>query len=210
MKKVISLVFVCVLLASLVSCGGNNEEDKIISSAPTSSVVIIDVAKFASEGSIEGCEYALGTSPETIKTDFHYGDDEYWGVGDTVSSRYNIDAVPLEIFEKDNGEVRMSSGDSRFYYNKAAEDKGISYIAHFSDAYGLKVGLASTDTIKTAIDATPSYDGFAEENDLFFFIGSVDGVYTLKYQFGIYELSFYFMDGKLSATCLSNTEIWSR
>ncbi len=209
MKKIFAVVLACLLLATFVACGAT-EDEKVSSMAPTSSAIIIDVAKFAAEGSIEGCAYALGASPETIKTDFHYGDDEYWGIGDTVSSRYNIDAVPLEVIEKDNGEIRMSSGETRFYYNKSDEDKGISFIAHFSDAYGLKVGIASTDTIKTAVDATPAYDGFAEQDDLYFFIGGAEEVYTIKYQFDSFELSFYFMDGKLSATCIKNTEVWTR
>jgi len=207
MKKILALLFVAVFLFSFASCSDNSDEE-VSSKAPVSSVEIIDIVKYAEKGEIVGCEFALGTSPDKIKEDYHYGDDEYWGIGDTVSSRYNIDAVPLDVREKDNGEVRLSTADAKFYYYTANADKGISFIAQFHDAYGLKVGIADTDSVKTAITQKPSYDGFAESEELFFFFDSPEDVYTLKYDFNDYELSFYFINGKLSATCIKNTTLW--
>ena len=32
----------------------------------------------------------------------------------------------------------------------------------------------------------------------------------LKYEFSNYELSFYFVNGKLSATCISDTNVWNK
>lgn len=207
MKKLLALLLVTVFVLSFASCS-DNSEDEVSSKTPVSSVEIIDIVKYAQKGEIVGCEYALGTSPDKIKEDYHYGDDEYWGVGDTVSSRYNIDAVPLDVREKENGEVRFSTSDAKFYYYTANIDKGISFIAQFHDAYGLKVGIADTDSVKTAITQKPSYDGFAESSELFFFFDSPEDVYTLKYDFGEYQLSFYFINGKLSATCIKNTTLW--
>lgn len=209
MKRIISIALVLLMAISFVSCTGNSDAD-VSSSSSTVSVEIIDIEKYASKGEIYGCEYALGTSPDKIKEDYHYGDDEYWGEGDTVSSRYNIDAVPLDVREKDDGEVRLSTGDAKFYYYSADADKGISFIAQLHDAYGLKVGIADTDTVKTAVTATPTYDGFAESEDLFIFFDSPEGVYLLKYEFSNYELSFYFVNGKLSATCISDTNVWNK
>ena len=207
MKKIMALVLAFVLVMSFVACA-KDEDAAESSKLPTSSVEIINIAEYASKGEIKGCEYALGTSPETIKTDYHYGDDEYWGMTDTVSSRYNIDAVPLEIREYEDGRVRLSTADAKLYYHASQADKGISYIAQFHDAYGLRVGLSDTDSVKNAITDTPSFDGFAPSEDLFFFFDNPENVYSLKYTFGDYELAFYFVDGKLSATCLKNTVLW--
>ena len=210
MKKIIALLVSVTLIMTFAACSKDDKVDETPSSKlPVSSVEIIDISSYASKGEILGCEFSLGTSPDTIKEAYHYGDDEYWGVGDTVSSRYNIDAVPLDVREYENGDVRFSTSDAKFYYNSAKADKGIAFIAQFHDAYNLKVGIADTDMVKNAIDQTPSYDDFAESDELFFFFDTPDGAYTLKYNFGDYELSFYFINGKLSATCIKNTLLWS-
>ena len=209
MKRLIALTLVLICVASFTSCTGEKKDDQS-SKLPVSSVEIINIEEFASKGEIEGCEYALGTSPDKIKEDYHYGDDEYWGIGDTVSSKYNIDAVPLDVRETEDGRVRFTTSDSRYYYYTANADKGISYVAHFHDAYGLKVGIADTDTVKNAISAKPTYDDFVKSEELFFFFDRPDDVYSLKYTFGDYELAFYFINGKLSATCLSNRTLWNQ
>ena len=207
MKKILAFVLTLILVISFAACAKDEGVDES-SKMPTSSAEIINIAEYASKGEIKGCEYALGTSPDVIKSDYHYGDDEFWGMTDTVSSRYNIDAVPLDVREYEDGRVRFTTSDAKFYYHSSQADKGISYIAQFHDAYGLKVGIADTDSVKNAITDVPVFDGFAASEDLFFFFDNPENVYSLKYKFVDYELSFYFVDGKLSATCLKNTVLW--
>lgn len=210
MKNFIAIIVAVTIVFTLTACGKTTEDaSSNVSKSPVSSQEIIDVAEYASKGEIKGCEFALGTSPDTIKEAYHYGDDEYWGIGDTVSEQYNIDASPLDIREKEDGEVRLSASDAKFYYYKDNEDKGISFIAQLHDAYSFKVGISDTDSIKNAISQAPSFDGFAESSDLFFFYDNPDDVYALKYNFGDNELSFYFINGKLSATCIKNTKLWN-
>ncbi len=207
MKKIVSLILCVVIFLSVTACVKEDKSRPTSSkSMPTSSTVAVDIVKQASKGIIDGCEFGIGTNPETIKEAYHYGDEEYWGTNEDASSKHNIDAVELDIREGDP--VRMTTGDTKYYYHVADQDKGISFIAYFYDAYSLRLGISDTQTVKDAVKAKPVFDGFANEEDLFFFFGEPTDVYALTYKFDDMELSFYFMDGKLSATTLKKVSVW--
>ncbi len=216
MKRIICFVLCVIIAVSLVGCVGNGEDTASSSNASRltlSTGATVSAKEYALKGEIYNCEFKLGTSVQTIKDAYHYGDEAYWGTGESdegssSSVKNNIDATPLEIYGEDP--IRMITGDAKYYYHPDDEAKGISYIAYFGDAYGFRVGISEPQDIRNSIDDKPVVDGFADGEDLFFFFGEPEGVYQLVYEFdGKYKLGFYFENGKLTATTLCDIGLWA-
>lgn len=213
MKKLIALVLSTVLVFSLTACS-EGTQDNSSSSAPSRLTVSkgasVKVADYVANGEIYGCEFKIGTSVQSIKDAYHYGDESYWGNGETEADpsdvKYNIDATPLEIYGEDP--IRLVTGDAKYYYHPANESDGISFIAFFGDAFGLRVGVSEPDDVRAAVSEKVVFDNFAEPESLFFFFGEPSDIYQLEYLMGDYKLAFFFENGKLAATTLNYVPVW--
>ncbi|MBE6749743.1 MAG: hypothetical protein E7560_01090 [Ruminococcaceae bacterium] len=182
MKKILSILLVFVLIFSFAAC----------SNAKTSSDDYdIDIEYYANLGKIPECEYAIGTSVEEIKD---------WFEAESESSE-----APYSVIEG-KSDVLIQTGNYDFYYKKANEDDGVTYIISYENAFGFDIG----DVVVSVKEQLGSFDFTEEainEDNAFFLFGSPEGkVITLEFE--RYNVMFVFEENALCATAIYDNSVW--
>ncbi len=106
--------------------------------------------------------------------------------------------------------IKMYAYDTRYFYYNASPDSGIAYIAQSIDSFGYMIGHTTYNDVKTTVEATPTFDGKADVDDMFFMVEPLDNSRILSYQYGDFMLNFFF-DGndKLFYTTIYNIHVWT-
>ena len=199
MKKAICLLMVFALILSLCAC------DKNGINSTASSNHSVDVAYYASLGKIPELDFALGADPDDI---VNVNDDK-----EETSDSGDHSHLPDIIKQEGNLSVLLDAGTTRYYYEKAKAEKGISAIVCLNGAYGFLKDSGSTITseqIKAAIPGIDCEEKTPSSDDLFFLPVTSDNAKVLIYTFNNkYKLQFFFIDGVFSAVMLSDMENWT-
>ena len=221
------MALVCSLCACATQTGETASSTKPASSAPA--IQLVDVVEYAQKGEIYGCEFALGASPDEIKTAYQYNENPEELI---LESSEETDASQEQTEESEDADehatlvqelsitegivnqgldtVRMATGNAKFYYHAAyVEEEGIAFIAFFDDPFSYHVGLTTMDEIKRTVDAEPVEDEITDDA-LFFYFGQPENVTSVAYLLGNnrYRLTFYFENGYLAVTTICDTVNW--
>lgn len=183
MKKILSLIMICVIVFSFCGCG--NEK--------TSSDAEVDIEYYAKLGRMPESEYSLGSNVQTVK------DELSAKFEDNPESYYNI--------TEGDKTVLIDTGEFSYYYMKENENKGISYIVDFNTAYGFELGTVSVE-IKSALGGYECIEKNADDGSVFFMNYSENCTY-LEYNIGQNILMFVFENNALCATAIYNPELWN-
>ena len=205
----VRLISALALMTGLVLalCGCSLGGDKTASNPSASSqsdYKTISVSEYASKGQIYGCPYALLTSPETLKADYHYGEEP---TGEPVEGG-DDESLESELIIDGDGTIRMSTGSAKYYYRSWLEEQGIAFMAYFDDPFSFFVGLTTKDEVLSAIPETPILNEAADPENLFFYFGTPENVWQVKYQYGDYYISFFFENDCLSVTTMYYAPLW--
>ena len=206
LRSVLAVAVVLMMTLSLCGCSFGGEtasSEKPASSQPK--YEYIRVSDYASKGEIYGCPYALKTSPDTIKSDFHYGEEFEDG---EPEEGYDDENLEGELIIDGDGTIRMVTGAAKYYYRSWLEDKGIAFLAFFDDPFSYFVGLTTKDEVLSTISEQPIYNDVADSENLFFYFGSPENIWQIKYQYGDYYLSFFFENDCLSVTTIYYEPLW--
>ncbi len=199
MKKILCLLTVFALVFSLCACG-----DGATNSTPSSNHSV-DVAYYASLGKIPELDFALGADPDDILN----AEDE----SEDSSESDDHSHTPDIIRQEGNLSVLLDAGTTRYYYEKAKSENGISAIVCLNGAYGFLKDSGVTVTseqIKAAIPSVKCEEKTPTADDMFFLPHTSDNAKVLIYIFNNkYKLQFFFVDGVFSAVMLSDMENWT-
>ncbi len=206
MKKIIALALCICLISCLFAGCGKSEPSKDTSSSTATG----KIDSLASKGKIDGVDYGLGADIETVKAHYkelaekyaeEHGDDDHdHGVTGEEGHYYYLDEYD------DHTVIDVSS--ARFYFENGKEDKGISAIASDSDTFGFSVGVTTKYEVEEALKAEGKAVN-AGEDELRFLAVRTEPVLVLRYEFGDYQLDFYFYDNLLITTVIIDTENWT-
>lgn len=206
MKKIIALALCICLISCLFAGCGKSEPSKDTSSSTATG----KIDSLASKGKIDGVDYGLGADIETVKAHYkelaekyaeEHGDDDHdHGVTGAEAHYYYLDEY------EDYTVIDVSS--ARFYYENGKEDKGVSVIASDSDTFGFSVGVTTKYEVEEALRAEGKSVN-AGEDELRFLAVRTEPVLILRYEFGDYQLDFYFYDNLLITTVIIDTENWT-
>lgn len=221
MKIRSALILICVMtfILSLCACDSRSADaGSVAESSEKTALDLIDVEEYASKGEIYGCEFPLGTSPEEIKTAYHYGESvQLQSEATSESEDQQTESEAETMFEGEISEltvvegdtVKLITGSAKYYYRSQLAESGVAYIACFDDPFSYYVGLTTKDEILRTIHAEPVYNDAAQPEDLFFFYGTPENVWEIRYQFGEYVLSFFFEGENLSVTTIYHAPRWT-
>ncbi len=201
MKKILCLLTVLALLFSLCACGKNGTNSTVSSNHS------VDVAYYASLGQIPELDFALGANPDDILN----AQKEHTDSSETDDHDHS--QAPGIVKQEGNLSVLLDAGTTRYYYEKAKTEKGISAIVCLNGAYGFLKDSGVTITIeqiKAAIPSASCTEKTPTEDDLFFLPDTSSNAKVLIYTFNNkYKLQFFFVDGVFSAVMLSDMENWT-
>ncbi len=204
MKRIICLLISLAMLFSLAGC--KKEENN--NSNPNGSE--ISVEEYAKKGQIPEQKFALGTDIETVKK--YYSDlvaqysEENPNEENTGHSHEDVEAYYFDVIEGEKT-VRMDTGNTTFFYEKAKADKGISVISTKETAFGFVPGSTTKQEIELAFE-TKGKTLDATEDDMYFVI-QTDSYVILRYNFENIKLDFYFTENLLMSTVIANTQNWT-
>ena len=206
MKKIIALAL-CICLISCLFAGCCKSEPSEDTSSSTSTGKIDSLA---SKGKIDGVYYGLGADIETVKAHYkelaekykeEHGEDNHdHGVTGEEGHYYYLDEYD------DHTVIDVSS--ARFYFENGKEDKGISAIASDSDTFSFSVGVTTKYEVEEALKAEGKAVN-AGEDELRFLAVRTEPVLVLRYEFGDYQLDFYFYDNLLITTVIIDSDNWT-
>ena len=183
MKRLICLFLSFLFIFSFSGCKKDKNE---------SSDGSIDLEYYAKVGQMPETKYALGEDIETVNK-------ELKEIYDTVEeSVYNVS-------EKEDY-VKIDSGTFQYYYKKAKQSEGISYIVSFDSGFEFALGTVSIE-IKNALKKYEYKEEELNENNSFFVLGSPEGS-ILKYEFKDNTVAFVIVDDALYATAIYKTNDW--
>ena len=155
----------------------------------------MDFEYFLKLGKIPECSYALGADVSIVKA------------GLSTASAKNPDSV----FEMTEGErsVRLMTNEFTYYYEKAKEAKGLSYIIGFGTSFGLSVGTISIEVEEKL--ATTKLKKVSATADDAFFMPTADDYSVLKYTQadGDNVILFVFVENGLCAVAVYDSSNWT-
>ena len=188
MKKILCIILSAVILLFFAACQNNDNSSK--SNA-------VDLEYYAGLGQLPECNYKLGDSIETVKSELSAANDQ--------AAQNDEDYV----YSVTDGEktVRIDNGSFVYYYEKGRESDGISYIISLDTAYGFESGTSILE-IKEALPELEPTEEDANSDNVFFIYGVSNGT-VLKYNFKNRVVMFVFADNMLCATALYDTNSWT-
>ena len=203
MKKIVCMLLSLAILFSFAGCKkGDNPSS--VNSGETS------VEEYAKQGQIPELKFSLGADIESVKqyysdlvAQFEKEETEEENPG------HNHEDLEAYYFDVAEGEktVRMDTGNTFFFYEKAKADKGISVISTKETAFGFVPGSTIKQEIEMAFESKgETLD--ATEDDMYFVI-QTDTSVILRYTFENIKLDFYFTDNILMTTVIMNTQNWT-
>lgn len=202
MKKIISILMALVFVFSFAACGGKTKD--------TSSVIDKgnEIKALLENGKLDGVDFPLGTDNKVIRE--HYED-----LIDALESAHSSqgghihtgEEVMFEVMEGSKT-ITMDAGNTKFFYEKAKKNNGISVICTFKDVYGFVVGETTKNEIEESLASLNGKTVIATEDDLYF-LSVVSKAIILRYSVGDFQLDFYFSDNTLIAAVIMNTKNWT-
>ena len=205
MKKIIALALrICLISCLFAGCGKAEPSADISSSTATGKI-----DSQASKGKIDGVEYGLGADIETVKAHFKELADAYEEEHGEDNHDHGVTGAEAHYYYLDEYEdyTVIDVSSARFYYENGKEDKGVSVIASDSDTFGFSVGVTTKYEVEEALRAEGKSVN-AGEDELRFLAVRTEPVLILRYEFGDYQLDFYFYDNLLITTVISDTSNW--
>ena len=205
MKKIIALALcICLISCLFAGCGKAEPSADISSSTATGKN-----DSQASKGKIDGVEYGLGADIETVKAHFKELADAYEEEHGEDNHDHGVTGAEAHYYYLDEYEdyTVIDVSSARFYYENGKEDKGVSVIASDSDTFGFSVGVTTKYEVEEALRAEGKSVN-AGEDELRFLAVRTEPVLILRYEFGDYQLDFYFYDNLLITTVISDTSNW--
>jgi len=182
MKKLLSLLLVCVFVFSFTACGEKKEEEK---------QGTLDIEYYAKSGQMPECDYTLGSNVEDVKSQLSRKSEESEAV-------YNVT-------EGENN-VLIESGTFSYYYKKAKPEEGIGCIVNYGKAYGFENGTVIVE-VKEAIKGCEYTEEALNEENAFFMFGAADGT-VLKCTADGNTVIFVFKENALCATAIMRGTDW--
>jgi len=198
MRKFLSLILCAALSVCFVACGGNDNKNKNT----------IDLEYYAKLGQMPEAEYCLGENPNTVIKGLEgIMDQEIAEHEDDPTHSHGHDEQEF-YFEIVQGEknVLLDNGNICYYYNKANESKGISYIVNYDTAFGFEIGTVVLEVQNAFPDIKFTEEPLTEENA--FFASYVLNGTVLKAELEGATVVFVFQENELYATAMYN-ENWN-
>ena len=189
MKKITALILAFLLAFSFTAC----KKEKDVKKAEKHSV---NIEEYAKKGKIPEIKYSLSQDVEVLLSALEAEAEEQETEHDDA----------YQIFEGDE-KVLISAGGYEFYYLTDKEDKGISYIVSYEDAYGFTHDITLINEVEEALSEYKYKKEDLTEKNAFFMMGVEEGS-VLTAQFGKNTLSFVFINNALSATAIFKTNDW--
>lgn len=188
MKKILSIILSAVMLLSFAACKNNDNSSKSNT---------VDLEYYAGLGQLPECNYKLGDSIETLKSELSAANDQAAESGEDY------------VYSVTEGEktVRIDNGSFVYYYAKSKERDGISYIISLDTAYGFESGTSVLE-IKEALPELEPAEEDANSDNVFFIYGLSNGT-VFKYTFENRVVMFVFSDNMLCATAIYDTDNWT-
>lgn len=186
MKKIISLLLITILFASLCACKTNENTG-------TSA----DISENISKGIIPECKYKLGQDAEKLAKVLEQEDKE----------AYERDEDYVFSLTEEEDYVVINNGNYIYYYEKSKKDNGVSYIVSLNKAYGFEIGTSILD-IEAALSGTKYIKEESTEKDVFFLLGYSGGT-VIEATVDGNTLLFVFENNMLTATALFDTNNWT-
>lgn len=194
MKKLICLVLCFGILFTLCACGGGQNKKKDT----------VDLEYYASLGQMPEADYSLGENPDTVIEGLN-GLMESEEAEHEEDPNHNHEHDEQEFyFEIVQGEknVLLDNGNICYYYNKANENKGISYIVNYDTAFGFPIGTVILEVKEALSHLSLTEEPLSEEN-AFFASYVMDGT-VLKAELEGATVVFVFQANELFATAIYN------
>lgn len=193
MKKIFGLALCLCLIFSFVGCK-KNEEEKPVNAG-------VDLEYYSKYGKIPECEYVLGQSVEEIKGIFESKIDEEHSEDEET---HDHDGFYYALMENDDY-ISLHTGNTEYIYKEENEEKGISCIVTYADAYETAHGTV----ISKVAEAFSAFE--VERKDtvsegIFFMAGGEFSL--LKYSFEKNNIVFVFADNALCATAVYDNTQW--
>ncbi len=182
MKRLIALCLSVLMVLSFASCGANKPK---LSPAEIS----------AAEGKLDGVKYPLRTNPDTI---IEYYEDYIEQNGE--ESNY--------LFVEEGKETTsiMTLSDL-YYYENDKVDNGVAVAVSFQNVFGYEVGITLMEDIKADLGGEVT-TFTATEEQMYFFPSYEENCEVLSVMCGDFKLEFFFINGFLSVTSLTDTTLW--
>lgn len=195
MKKFISILLVIGLMFTFCACSkdGDNKQNKV------------DLEYYAKLGQMPEAKYTLGEDPDTVidglnklkeKAEAEHEEDP------THNHGHDEQEFFFEIVQGEKN-VLLDNGNICYYFNKANEDKGISYIVNYDTAFGFPLGTVILEVKNALGDIKLTEEPLTEEN-AFFTSFVLDGT-VLKAEFPNATIIFVFQENELFATAIYNS-----
>lgn len=193
MKKIFGLLMCLCLIFCLVGCNEKNEEEK--------KIVGIDLEYYSKYGKIPECEYVIGQDVEELKGIFESKMDEEHSEDEET---HDHDGFYYSLMENDEY-ISLHTGNTEYIYKEENEEKGISCIVTYADAYETAHGTV----ISKVEEAFSAFEVVREENadDGIFFMAGGEFSF-LKYSFEKNDIIFVFADNALCATAIYDNTQW--
>ncbi len=184
MKKIICVLLSVLMLGCFTSCG--KKQDNGGSK--------VDLEYYAKLGKIPEAEYAIGANPTEIK--------------EKLKKEAEAEEHGHAVYDVIEGEenVLIDGGLYNYYYKKAKEDKGITYLVSYDTAYGFEIGTVIVE-VRNAFESITFTEEELNEKNSFFLLGATEGT-VLKTEISDYTVSFVFLDNALCATTIYLTNDW--
>lgn len=181
-KRILSFLFALILAFTFTGC--ENKEEKKGNS--------VDIEYYARLGKMPECDYSLGADAQTVKDEIAKASEQE-------------EHIVYEVVEGKNN-VLINNGAFEYYYKKANESEGITYIVNRDVAYGFETGTVILEVKEALADYDFTEEELTEENGFFMF--STENGSVLKYEFKENTVMFVFQDNSLCATALYKTKVW--
>lgn len=204
MKKIFCMLLSVAILFSFAGCKNKEVGQGNIETSETS------IEEYAKKGQIPELKFSLGSDIETVKkyySDFVSQFEEEQS--EEENPGHNHEDLEAYYFDVTEGEktVRMATGNTTFFYEKAKADKGISVISTKDTAFGFEPGSTTKQEIEASFE-TKGKTLDATDDDMYFVIQTENCV-ILRYTFENIKLDFYFTDNILMTTVIMNTQNWT-
>ncbi len=199
MKKLFAILLCLSLVFSFTACGEKSKKNNDA----------VDLNYYTSLGQIPEIPYKLGAKCDKVQAELQAEFDEFLSNDSHNSADHNHDHYAEEIYfnVSDKGEFVLLDNGSKYYlYKKAEENKGISCIVTFGDAFGFKMGTFIYD-VKNALKSIEFSETEITEGDIFFADYLISGT-VLSTEIGERTVMFVFQDGELYATAMYKTNSW--
>ena len=204
MKKIICMLLSLALLFALAGCKDGQNGTANINSGD------VALEENAKNGQIPEQKFALGADIQTVKQ--YYSDivanheQEETEEENPGHNHEDLEAYYLDVAEGEKT-VRMSIGNTTFFYEKAKANNGIAVISTKENAFGFQIGNTTKQEIEMAfMEKGQTVD--ATDDDMYFVIQTEPCV-ILRYTFENIKLDFYFSNNVLMTTVIMNTQNWT-